>query len=471
MMDRPRRGRRVVRLEPARRTAVEGLRLLPPRAQGRQRPRLRRPAPQDRRALRAIRAGAAEVRPAVPLRDGGRVPGHEPPAVPAHPPPRRDPPQPLRRRRPGPVDLQVARRRPAQHPRLRAGLPRSDRRQARAELPLHAGDSRRRHRRSSARTATARTSASGPIARAGRASRTSAAATSSRRPTSSRETARSALAADRDVTVAVLYRTNAQSRTIEDALMREGLAYKIVGGVRFYERKEVKDALAYLRLVINPHDDVSLRRVINVPPRGIGKGVMDALDAIEPAASVEHLPLLAAGLQPAPVANSLWARLVLRTRRDGAFTAARVGVPDGFPRSPRRPSPPWPARRRVSIAIGKVLDQSGYLQDLRDERSEDAEGRVENLAELVSAAREYESREPEPALCGLRRPPVAPLRRRRGSRHARRPRLADDAAQRQGPGVPRRGARRPRGGPLPAFASRPTTRKSSRRSAGSATSG
>src|SRR5678816_1623628 len=76
-------------------------------------------------------------------------------------------------------------------------------------------------------------------------------------------TARGALADDVDATVAVLYRTNAQSRTIEDALMREGLAYKIVGGVRFYERKEIKDTLAYLRLVINPHDDVSLRRVIN----------------------------------------------------------------------------------------------------------------------------------------------------------------------------------------------------------------
>ena len=91
-------------------------------------------------------------------------------------------------------------------------------------------------------------------------------------------TARAGLADDVDTTVAVLYRTNAQSRTIEDALMREGLAYKIVGGVRFYERKEIKDTLAYMRLVINPHDDVSLRRVINVPARGIGKGVMDAIE-------------------------------------------------------------------------------------------------------------------------------------------------------------------------------------------------
>ena len=91
----------------------------------------------------------------------------------------------------------------------------------------------------------------------------------------------------------MLYRTNAQSRTIEDALMREGLAYKIVGGVRFYERKEIKDALAYMRLVINPHDDVSLRRVINVPARGIGKGVMEAVEKIGPASgSTTNLPLL-----------------------------------------------------------------------------------------------------------------------------------------------------------------------------------
>src|SRR5437867_4864467 len=125
-------------------------------------------------------------------------------------------------------------------------------------------------------------------------------------------TARTALAEDVDAMVAVLYRTNAQSRTIEDALMREGIAYKGVGGVRFYERREIKDALAYMRLVINPHDDVSLRRVINVPARGIGKGVMDTVESLsvdgsESAGSGqdEDLPLLSAGLQPAPSANSL----------------------------------------------------------------------------------------------------------------------------------------------------------------------
>src|SRR5919198_1738550 len=130
-------------------------------------------------------------------------------------------------------------------------------------------------------------------------------------------TARTALADDVDATVAVLYRTNAQSRTIEDALMREGISYKVVGGVRFYERKEIKDALAYMRLIINPHDDVSLRRVINVPARGIGKGVMDGVEKLEPA-NDDHMPLLAAGLRPALSANSLWARIV-RGLDDRAF--------------------------------------------------------------------------------------------------------------------------------------------------------
>jgi DNA helicase-2/ATP-dependent DNA helicase PcrA len=213
-------------------------------------------------------------------------------------------------------------------------------------------------------------------------------------------TARGALADDVEATVAILYRTNAQSRTIEDALMREGIAYKVVGGVRFYERKEVKDALAYMRLVINPHDDVSLRRVINVPARGIGKGVMESIENIEPAGAVdESLPLLTAGLAPAVSANSMWARLV-RGLEQRAFTGRAAASLAAF-RDLIVGLTGMARREPVSIAIGKMLDQSGYLQDLRDERNEDAEGRIENLAELVSAAREYEGREQEPSLGGF----------------------------------------------------------------------
>jgi len=215
-------------------------------------------------------------------------------------------------------------------------------------------------------------------------------------------TARTALADDVEATVAILYRTNAQSRTIEDALMREGVAYKVVGGVRFYERKEIKDALAYMRLIINPHDDVSLRRVINVPARGIGKGVMEAVEQLptgDDESLMDTLPLLAAGLQPAVSANSLWARMV-RGLEQRAFPNRAAASLTAF-RDLLIKLTEMVRQESVSIAIGKMLDQSGYLQDLRDERSEDAESRVENLAELVSAAREYESREQEPSLGGF----------------------------------------------------------------------
>ena len=211
-------------------------------------------------------------------------------------------------------------------------------------------------------------------------------------------TSRAAIHEDPDTMAAVLYRTNAQSRTLEDALRRAGIAYKIVGGVRFYERKEIKDSLAYLRLVLNPHDDVSLRRVINVPARGIGKGVMESLEAIE-LSDDAVLPPLLAGLQPVATNNSLWARLVhgldarrLPARASASLTAFRdllVGLTS------------MAAEETVSIALGKVLDRSGYLQDLREERSEEAESRIENLMELVSAAREYETRAAEPSLAGF----------------------------------------------------------------------
>jgi DNA helicase-2/ATP-dependent DNA helicase PcrA len=211
-------------------------------------------------------------------------------------------------------------------------------------------------------------------------------------------TARTALHEDHDNSVAILYRTNAQSRTIEDALRRTGTAYKIIGGVRFYERKEVKDALAYLKLILSPQDDVSLRRVINVPARGIGKGVMDSLEAVEIPPDTD--PPLLAGLRPAAVAgNSLWARLVYAVERRALAPRATASLA-AF-RDLITGLTAMAAQESVSIALGKVLDQSGYLQDLREEHSEEAEGRIENLMELVSAAREFESRHPEPSLGGF----------------------------------------------------------------------
>jgi DNA helicase-2/ATP-dependent DNA helicase PcrA len=200
-------------------------------------------------------------------------------------------------------------------------------------------------------------------------------------------------------TLAVLYRTNAQSRAIEDALMREAIPYRIVGGVRFYERKEIKDALAYLKLIINPSDDVSLRRVINVPTRGIGKGVMDALDAIEPEDLIRHHSPLLAGASDGASSRSLWARLTYAiearavTARAAASLSAFRDLIGNLTAAAKVDS--------VSIAIGKMFDQSGYLNDLREENTEEAEERIRNLMELVSAAREYESREREPTLGGF----------------------------------------------------------------------
>ena len=211
--------------------------------------------------------------------------------------------------------------------------------------------------------------------------------------------ARTTLAENVAHTMAVLYRTNAQSRSVEDGLRQAGIGYVVLGGVGFYERKEIKDALSYLKVILNPYDDVAVRRVINVPTRGIGKGVMDALEQINPMAIDTDAPPLLAGLQPEVASRSLWQKIetaierrLLNARQLAAITAFRDLIAS-LSEMARRES--------VSITLGKVLDQSGYLRDLREDRSEEAEGRIENLMELVSAAREYESREPEPSLGGF----------------------------------------------------------------------
>ena len=173
---------------------------------------------------------------------------------------------------------------------------------------------------------------------------------------------------------AVLYRTNAQSRAIEDALTREAIPYRVVGGVRFYERKEVKDALAYLKLVLAPDDDVSLRRVINVPARGIGKGVMAGLSGI----SVESEGATDNRLLPSRSLKAL-----------SRFRELLTNLRENISTDP------------ASVVLGKALDQSGYIQALRDNGSEEAESRIANLAELVSAARDYELRDPDASLGGF----------------------------------------------------------------------
>jgi DNA helicase-2/ATP-dependent DNA helicase PcrA len=199
--------------------------------------------------------------------------------------------------------------------------------------------------------------------------------------------------------VAVLYRTNSQSRAIEDALTREGIRYRIVGNVRFYERKEIKDALAYLRLLLNRDDDVSLRRVINVPARGIGKGVMDALEKINPEPPPLDAPLFASSKTETPSPRSLWARLdravgekLLPARALTALGRFRTIIENLTFIAKNEPA---------SVALAKALDQSEYIQALREAGTEEAESRLGNLQELVSAARDYELREADASLSGF----------------------------------------------------------------------
>ena len=240
--------------------------------------------------------------------------------------------------------------------------------------------------------------------------------------------------------MAVLYRTNAQSRAIEDALMREGIPYRIIGGVRFYERKEIKDALAYLRLIINPHDDVSFRRVVNVPARGIGK-------TRDGGARGDRSRPIATPTRPAARRRAC----SQRRRRDrcgpgclwrsngGCCRRGRVDGAQGLPRPDRRRSSADVAGTSVSITIGSMLDRTGYLQDLRDEHSEEAEGA---------------HREPDGTRVGRARVRVARGRRRRsadssiGCRCCRKPTRREGAADArvwlmidargQGPRVPGR---------------------------------
>ena len=203
--------------------------------------------------------------------------------------------------------------------------------------------------------------------------------------------------------VGVLYRTNAQSRALEDALVREGIAYRIVGNVRFYERREIKDTLAYLRLLINPDDDVSLRRVINTPARGIGKVALDAVEG-RAAAPRGAGPLFAGDAGGAAPPDSLWRRL--NRAVDGAAAPPRAPAAlrrfrdliDGLAAERLTEAA---ARAPVSDVLDKLLDRSGYLDDLRGQQTEDAEERLDNLKELVSAARDYEIREPEASLNGF----------------------------------------------------------------------
>jgi DNA helicase-2/ATP-dependent DNA helicase PcrA len=182
--------------------------------------------------------------------------------------------------------------------------------------------------------------------------------------------------------VAILFRMNAQSRLFEEALLRQRIPYVVVGGVGFYERREVKDVVAYLRLVLNPADPMALRRVLNVPPRGIGQKTVEELERL---ASARGL--------------SLWESLGVAV--DDALFPARATQPLARFRElitglrEERPS------LTTKGLITRVLELSGYAAALAQDDSQESQDRLENLAELVSAAADHDARTPEEGLAGF----------------------------------------------------------------------
>jgi DNA helicase II / ATP-dependent DNA helicase PcrA len=193
--------------------------------------------------------------------------------------------------------------------------------------------------------------------------------------------------------VAVFYRTNAQSRVFEEMFIRTGLPYRVVGGVRFYERKEIKDALAYLRALTNPDDSVSLRRIVNVPKRGIGERAEAMLDAL---AQRERISFGAA-IDRADEAYGMAARSLNAVRGFALLLASLREVANGDG------SPDGQAQRGAGPAalLEAILDRSGYLAELSASTDPQDESRVENLQELVAVALEYEQTDPEGGVTGF----------------------------------------------------------------------
>ncbi len=170
--------------------------------------------------------------------------------------------------------------------------------------------------------------------------------------------------------IAVFYRTNAQSRVLEEGLMRSGIPYKVVGGTRFYDRREIKDALAYLKVAVNPADEVSIKRVLNSPKRGIGDTTVERVDAWANAHGVTFLDALRhaeeAGVRgPAQRGIRGFVNLV------DVLSATAVGGPGDV--------------------LQTALENSGYLAELEAENTVESAGRLENLSELVGNAGEFET--------------------------------------------------------------------------------
>ncbi|WP_255008533.1 UvrD-helicase domain-containing protein [Cyanobium sp. ATX 6F1] len=182
--------------------------------------------------------------------------------------------------------------------------------------------------------------------------------------------------------MAVLYRTNAQSRAMEESLVRWGIPYIVVGGLRFYDRREIKDVLAYLRLLVNPADTVSLLRVLNVPRRGIGKTTVQRLTD---ASSQLGIPLWDV-VSDAEAVRSLGGRSARGLLQFSELIGDLAGrIQDAAP----------------SELVQRVMEQSGYVAELISEGTDEAEERRRNLQELVNAALQYQEENEEGSLEGF----------------------------------------------------------------------
>jgi len=173
---------------------------------------------------------------------------------------------------------------------------------------------------------------------------------------------------------AIFYRTNAQSRVFEEVFMRSALPYKVVGGLRFYERREVKDLLAYLRVLANLEDEISLRRIINVPKRGIGDTSLDYIDLFAQQNNV-----------------SFWQGL-LRVNENASVPARAAAAINEFTAMISALAVLVEAKTKPSVVVEATLEQSGLLKELADSTDPQDEVRVENLKELVAVSMEYEER-------------------------------------------------------------------------------
>ncbi|HET9533705.1 MAG TPA: 3'-5' exonuclease, partial [Blastocatellia bacterium] len=172
--------------------------------------------------------------------------------------------------------------------------------------------------------------------------------------------------------IAVLYRTNSQSRLFEESLRRRGIAYNIVGGFSFYERAEVKDVIAYLKLALNPDDDVALGRIINTPPRGIGKTTLDAL-----------------AREQRDLGVSLWETIRITVEKGSINPRASASL-DVFRQMIKSLGERVESGQPLSDVVKAATLDTTYVRALQEEKSEEAESRLLNIEELVTASVEAE---------------------------------------------------------------------------------